>query len=547
MKSVIWSTYLPGCLLGLALSLGCSAPPESESEPAPAPANEDVWNIEQIGNAVTSDGQVDLGGYSKLAPWPNTDGRYFYSGCYDPAPLVSNMGEDRCFLTVDLETPDRPVRLATVYGFDRTASPSPPPDHVVWSPTYPFPNLPVQAPCMVDWDNPGISAGTTRPACWDPGWNTHTHYVSQGPAKLLAVNQERYRGGTDRQASNHGVKFYDVSDPAAPVFLSYWESPSAAPDPDTGVMEDARGTHHFNFSGPYLYLGATYEGYVGRILVILDLTDPRRPVEAAKWWIPGQKTPEEDAVRDWVQTPNALRTPIVDEGGKLTKHVAMHYATIYGNRAYLSYNQAGLVILDVEDPRNAKFISRLDYLVPNFDPTNPNQEACNRAAGTDAACGNTHSAKLLPGKDVLWMTDEYFSCPYGHLRMVDISDETQPRIISHFAYPENTACDPSNPGRTADPARFPRRGPSTHIGNTLGDDLLFLAWYGMGVRVFDIANPESPVETGHYMYKIDPTVPEFAGNDTYDVIFGPGGRLYASDGTSGLRVLRYTGPGVPTD
>jgi len=32
-----------------------------------------------------------------------------------------------------------------------------------------------------------------------------------------------------------------------------------------------------------------------------------------------------------------------------------------------------------------------------------------------------------------------------------------------------------------------------------------------------------------------------AGSDTYDVILGRDGYRYVSDGTSGLRVLRYTG------
>ncbi len=112
------------------------------------------------------------------------------------------------------------------------------------------------------------------------------------------------------------------------------------------------------------------------------------------------------------------------------------------------------------------------------------------------AYGNAHSAKLVPGRrNLLWLTDEYFSCPYGHLRMVDVADPTKPKIISHFLYPENTACDPANPGRSATPARFPRRGPSTHIGN-VRDGVLFLAWYGMCARAINIQDPLHPVEVG---------------------------------------------------
>ncbi len=75
-----------------------------------------------------------------------------------------------------------------------------------------------------------------------------------------------------------------------------------------------------------------------------------------------------------------------------------------------------------------------------------------------------------------------------------------------------------------------------------------MAWYGMGLRVINIADPYHPVEVGFYEYRIDKDLPPradlaYAGSDTYDVLFGPEGLLYLSDGTAGLRVLKYTGAG----
>jgi len=126
---------------------------------------------------------------------------------------------------------------------------------------------------------------------------------------------------------------------------------------------------------------------------------------------------------------------------------------------------------------------------------------------------------------------------------VDLRDEKHPKIISHFLTDQNAACNGSRP---ADPTRFPKRGPSSHIGNVWGNDLLFMAWYGMGLRVINIADPYHPVEAGYYEYRIDRDMSPrddltYAGSDTYDVLFGPGGLLYLSDGTAGLRVLKYTG------
>ncbi|HUJ90431.1 MAG TPA: hypothetical protein VLX12_09565 [Syntrophorhabdales bacterium] len=501
---------------------------------------EDSRNLERVGIGTTSDGQVDLGAYSKLAPWPDTDGHYLYSGCYDPAPLAKTPGATQCFMTIDLKEPRKPVRLATVYAFDPVASPQPPLSHPVWKDPK-LASLPAKEPCDT-FKDPDVLNGNKPPTCWDRGWNTHTHYVSYH-SNVLAVNQERWRTGTDTQTGYHGVKFYDISDRAHPKFLSYWEAPVSGPV--NGHYPDAGGAHHFNFDadGHYLYLGTEYKGFIGKILVILDVSDPRHPNEVGKWWLPGQKTPEEDASRDWVQQAN-FSNPVQIISGKYTKHVGMHYVTVYGNRAYLSYHQAGLIILDVSDKRKPRFISRLDYLVPGFvDPTMP--EVMKQFPLDKMAYGNTHSARLVPGHqgNLLWVTDEYFACPYGHLRMVDLSDEKHPKIISHFLTDQNAACNGNQP---ADPTRFPKRGPSSHLGNVWGNDLLFMAWYGMGLRVINIADPYHPVEVGHYEYRIDRDMPPrddlaYAGSDTYDVLFGPGGLLFLSDGTAGLRVLKYTG------
>ena len=505
-----------------------------------------AWNMEFVG-AAHYNGEVDTEHFSKLAPWPATHDQYLYSGC---------QGDSYCFVTVSIKDPKNPVRLATVNLFDPETSPRPPLGHPAWH-SAALATLPPKAPCDT-FKDPAVVAGTKPPTCWDPGWNTHTHYVQEGPGEILAVNEERrvFRGstgmGTDTQANYHGVRFYDISDPAHPVFLSVWEAPVS--DPVNGHYPDARGVHHFNFrnqgepgylanlNNRYLFVGTEYKGYVGDILVILDVRDPKHPVEVGQWHIPGQKTPEEDAQRNWVQQDDFSRPIRKDpQTGKLTKYVGLHYPAVYGDTAYLSYFQAGLIILDVKDVKHPQLLSRLDYLVPGFDdPTMP--EAMKKFDLDKSAYGNTHSAKLVPGHpNLLWLTDEYFTCPYGHLRMVDVADPKKPRIISHFLYPENTACNLNEPEKTPRPARFPLVGPSTHIGNVGTDGLLYIAWYGMCVRVIDIRDPLHIAEVGHYTYEVDSSKPALAGCHTYDVIFGPGGLLYASDARAGLRVLRFTG------
>ena len=53
-------------------------------------------------------------------------------------------------------------------------------------------------------------------------------------------------------------------------------------------MGYARGVHRFDFDGRYAYISPTMDGYVGNIMMILDLKDPARPEEVGRWWMPGQ-------------------------------------------------------------------------------------------------------------------------------------------------------------------------------------------------------------------------------------------------------------------
>ena len=79
-------------------------------------------------------------------------------------------------------------------------------------------------------------------------------------------------------------------------------------------------------------MSAIPEGFDDRIWVIVDLADPRNPVEAGRWWWPGQ----------W---SGGGETPTWPEG----KRYAAHHALVDGDRAYLGYGDAGIVVLDISD------------------------------------------------------------------------------------------------------------------------------------------------------------------------------------------------------
>jgi hypothetical protein len=494
---------------------------------------------------------------------------------------------------VDVKDPYHPKRIATVNVYDPVKSPLPPvPTDHYWT-THPelnvwandkFNDLTFSTSCG-DWavdangnhTGPGWHDTQANPTCWDKGWITRTHYTAGAsgdfqqtdhsvPGKgrykdrsIYWVNSQRPRSAPAKRLGYTGVAFYDLSNPYDPQFLGRIDlDPGRLPD---GTYIKPGGVHHGFFDGRYAYLGGGEDGYIGDHLVIVDAKDPENPEIVGRWWVPGQKTPEEDAIRNstaidpqtglqkgWI--PQGGFQPIhTDEStGLLKKDVSFHWIDvrqIHGKDiAFISYHEAGLVILDVTNKRHPKFLSRFDYLTPAFQASDTlpgAQEDYARCkaqnpptwSGDKVACGNSHSGKLVPGTSIFWMTDEYFALPYGHLRLFDVSDLTRPKLLSHFLLPQTTD----------ETVTYSKRTGSTHLGNTWGKDLLFLAWYGLGVKAINISNPRLPYLVGSYSYEVNDGQ---GGQATYDIIFDHEGNLAVSDSVDGVRVLRYIGPGSDT-
>ncbi|MGA0033515.1 MAG: LVIVD repeat-containing protein [Burkholderiales bacterium] len=70
-----------------------------------------------------------------------------------------------------------------------------------------------------------------------------------------------------------GLAIYDVSTPGKPKHITNWETGG------TGMA----GVHRFDFDGRYAYISPTVDGYLGNIVMILDLKDPAKPEEVGRW------------------------------------------------------------------------------------------------------------------------------------------------------------------------------------------------------------------------------------------------------------------------
>ena len=83
-----------------------------------------------------------------------------------------------------------------------------------------------------------------------------------------------------------GFRVWDISDPANPELLSY-------------VKTHGFGVHRFDMDENYAYISTEMEGYIGNILVIYDLADPRNPVEVSRWHMPNSIRWRRNTELDW--------------------------------------------------------------------------------------------------------------------------------------------------------------------------------------------------------------------------------------------------------
>jgi hypothetical protein len=305
---------------------------------------------------------------------------------------------------------------------------------------------------------------------------SHSHKVQLANEKLL-VNEEQFRAGDPYSA---GMIVYDLGDPFDPKRIGYFDSTGA-------------GTHRIVWTGGrYAYMSAIPEGFDDRIFVIVDMEDLEKPVEVGRWWWPGTGPGETSDV-------------------PVGKRYAAHHALLDGDLGYLGYGDANLVVLDLSDVTQPKVVSKLGW--------NPG--------------GDTHTCLPLPGRKLVVVTDEATKerCEEEpHLvRIVDIADPEQPRLVSSCPVPSGNYCD-----------RGGRFGPhnlhENREGSYRSESIIFVTYFNAGLRVYDIGDERRPVEIAHWVPQAAPGREATQINDLY---VDDEGLIYVTDRVGGgLFVLR---------
>ena len=322
------------------------------------------------------------------------------------------------------------------------------------------------------------------------------------------------------------VAIVDVSDPENPRFVGSAALEEAAqpvevravPELDLLVVADLRQHKLFAFDisdcihpklrgsiqlpgSPHEFFlwhdGSTVLAYAALFddappaLVVVDLTDPIRPQEVARW-------------------------SAAEEGARGILHSLS--VSLDGRKAYLALWDGGLLVAEVDLPQ-----IRLTR-----DP---------QGQFSAASFAKTHSAVPMDDPRYILLASEVFPCPFNGLALADISDAAHPRIVSEFKLPENRCTD------------LPPGGPvfSPHNPTVVGN-LVFASWYSAGVQAIDWSDPLAPRRVGQFVPLADGDTPSSLLGDypiqmfSYPILRG--GLIYVVDSVSGLYILQYTGPGM---
>jgi hypothetical protein len=306
---------------------------------------------------------------------------------------------------------------------------------------------------------------------------------------------------------NAGARIYDVSDPANPRELAFFDTSGP----------HSRGAHFVAFAdGQFAYLATGANDFVpdhpndDQFLMILDVRDPRSPREVGRWWLPGTRQ------GDAAPPPPRLA---IDSGYR------MHTLLVdpkQPDRAYAAWIDGGVVILDISNKTKPTLVGRVAWYPPDT--------------------GFMHTALPLLDRHLIVASEEanQNACADWPKRiaLVDIHDETRPQRNAIFPQPSNFDDLCKRGGRFG--AHNIHVNRPTPYSRTLTETVVGTFFNG-GVRIYSIADPTHPAEIASLI----PAAPPGNRMGTIqinDVYVDEKGLIYANDRvTGGLYILEYSG------
>ncbi len=349
--------------------------------------------------------------------------------------------------------------------------------------------------------------------------------------------------------ANVGVNVLDMSDPAKPVLTARLISLAMLSPHESLVVSQEAGVLAAVMGNPL-----AYPGIVDVYDIAEDCRSPKLRASAPVGVLGHESGMSPDGKTFFSATPMIPTLTAVDisnpslplpiwSGGYSSHGLSISND---GNRAYLAYGQnSGVVILDISEIQARK--------------SNPKVREISRLDWDNRSIPQNAIPFTRNGKPYLLEIDEYSTNNPGSLgvalhgryvgagRIIDISDETAPKIVSNLRLdvhePENRDAIAKDPG-----AMNPIGGYAGHYCNIptrVNPDIAACSMILSGLRIFDIRDPARPREIAYYNAPIQPriiTVPAPASNWAMSSpSFVPERKeIWYTDGFSGFYAIRVT-------
>lgn len=312
---------------------------------------------------------------------------------------------------------------------------------------------------------------------------------------LLAVTRQAKAPG----GKPAGVEFFDISEPAQPRSIGFFDASGGR----------SVGTHFVWLAADgYAYLATQAPDYVARdprdtfMLSILDVSDPSVPREAGRWWPAGaaetdvaapplRPAQRVAASRGAVLTEKQRSARRVDIGGESAWDFGfrVHNTTVLPeqpDRAFVACTSGGGYILDISDRSRPTVAGELQYSGP-----------LPGAAHTFVPLGSTGFAVLADE------TLEEGAADFPqNVWIVDARIEARPLIVGSVT--------PPWPDQVPAQGRFGAHNLHEYPpdrGAWRSFDIVAGAFFGLGVAVYDFSSPLRPRELGHFTPGTEPGGP----------------------------------------
>ncbi|WP_207005233.1 LVIVD repeat-containing protein [Trinickia mobilis] len=292
-----------------------------------------------------------------------------------------------------------------------------------------------------------------------------------------------------------GLAVYDISEGASPREIGF-------------MPIEGGGVHRLWYvGGRWAYASALIDGFSDYVFISIDMSDPTRPREAGRFWLPGMNVAGGETL-SW----------------DASRRYGLHHPVVHGDIAYCAWRDAGLVMLDVADRTEPRLLAHRNWSPP-FG-------------------GGTHNCLPLPDRHLLVVLDEavldHQEDGEKFIWMFDVREPSNPVSIATFPSPGESDFR-NKPGHFG-----PHNLHENRPGSFVSSDLIFATYQNAGVRVFDIRDAFRPVEVGAFVPPEPKRLMDHRPNrskvvQSCDVFVDASGLIYSTDYNGGLYILEFDG------